>query len=162
MSLDAHVRQQLIDSLRTGNAHLSFEQAVASFPVEKINHFPANVPYSYWHLIEHVRITQRDILDYMIDGAYSEPHWPDDYWPSREATTDQSGWEATIAAFLDDRERLIAIIENPETHLAAPLPANPEHTVLREMLVVIDHNAYHIGEFAILRQTDDTWGDAPH
>lgn len=162
MSLDAHVRQQLVDSLRKGNAHFSFEQAVAGFPVEKINHFPANVPYSYWQLLEHLRITQRDILDYLTDSAYSEPHWPDDYWPAREATTDQPGWNATIAAFLDDRERLIDIIEHPETDLAAPLPINPEHTVLREMLIVIDHNAYHIGELAILRQTDDSWGDAPH
>ena len=160
MTLDQLTRQQLSELLKTGNAHLSFEDAVADFPIDKINHQPANVPYSFWHLVEHLRITQRDILDYLNDANYEEMHWPKDYWPAPDATTDQSGWDASIAAFIADRDALVAIIENPATDLTTGVPSNPDHSILREMLIVADHNAYHIGELAILRQVDSAWGSS--
>jgi hypothetical protein len=158
MSLDTHLRQQLSDLLKTDNAHMSFEDAVADFPDDKINHRPANVPYSFWHLVEHLRITQKDILDYLNDANYEEMHWPKDYWPAPDATTDRSGWDDSIAAFLADRDALVAIVDNPATDLTAGVPSNPSHSILREMLIVADHNAYHIGELAILRQVDNAWG----
>lgn len=158
MTLDQLSRQQLADLLKHGNAHLPFQEAVADFPIDKINRRPPNVPYSYWHLVEHLRITQRDILNYLRDANYAEPEWPKDYWPASDATTDQAGWDASIAAFEADLAELGATVEDPATDLTASVPSNPEHTVLREILIVADHNAYHVGELAILRQVDGTWG----
>lgn len=158
MTLDSQLRQQLADLLRDGNAHMPFAEAVADFPIDRINDRPANVPYSYWHLIEHLRITQRDILDYLADPNYQEMEWPKDYWPAPDATTDQAGWDASIAGFEADLSQLIVLVQDPASDLTAPVPSNPDHTVLREILIIADHNAYHVGELAILRQTDNTWG----
>jgi hypothetical protein len=158
MTLDTQLRQQLSDLLATGNAHLSFEDAVADFPEDKINRRPKNVDYSFWHLVEHLRITQKDILDYLCDANYEEMEWPKDYWPAPDATTDRSGWDASIAAFIADRDALVAIVEDPKTDLSATVPSSADHTILREMFIVADHNAYHIGELGILRQVDNAWG----
>jgi hypothetical protein len=158
MTIYSLLHQQLSDLLKAGNAHLSFEDAVADFPENKINSRPKNVDYSFWHLVEHLRITQKDILDYLNDANYEEMEWPKDYWPAPDATTDRSGWDASIAAFLADRAQLIAMVKDPETDLTATVPSNPDHTILREMFIVADHNAYHIGELGILRQVDDAWG----
>jgi hypothetical protein len=158
MNLDTQLRQQLTDLLNGGNAHMPLSEAVAGFPEDKINHRPEHVDYTYWHLIEHLRITQRDILNYLTDPNYHEPSWPKDYWPALDATTDRAGWDATIATFQDDVAQLVAIVNDPGTDLAGPVPNHPEHTILREILVVTDHNAYHIGELGILRQVDGTWG----
>ena len=158
MTLDQLIRQKLADLLRDGNAHMPFQEAVADFPTDKINQRPANVDYSYWQLIEHLRITQRDILNYLHDANYEEGVWPEDYWPAPDATTDQSGWDASVAAFETDLSQLVAIVQDPATDLTASVPSNSEHTVLREILIVADHNAYHIGELAILRQVDGIWG----
>jgi hypothetical protein len=157
-ALDTQLRQQLSDLLKAGNAHMSFEDAVANFPENKINHRPEHVDYSFWHLVEHLRITQQDILDYLNDANYEEMEWPKDYWPAPGATTDRAGWDASIAAFLEDRGKLIAIVENPDTDLTAPVPSSADHSILREILIVADHNAYHIGELGILRQVDHAWG----
>ena len=160
MTLDTQLRQQLSDLLKAGNAHMSFEDAVADFPEAKINSRPKNVDYSFWHLVEHLRITQKDILDYLNDADYEEMEWPKDYWPAPDATTDRSGWDASIAAFIADRDALVAIVEEPNTDLTAGVPSNPDHTILREILIVTDHNAYHIGELGILRQVDNAWGSS--
>lgn len=157
-TLDTQLRQQLTDLLNGGNAHLPFGEAVAGFPEDKINHHPAHVDYTYWHLVEHLRITQRDILNYLTDPNYHEPSWPTDYWPAPDATTDRAGWDASIAAFENDLAQLVAIVNDPRTDLAGPVSNHPEHTILREILVVTDHNAYHIGELGILRQTEQLWG----
>ena len=157
-TLDAQLRQQLSTLLETGNAHMSFEEAVAEFPERKINHRPQHVDYTYWHLVEHLRLTQRDILDYLTKADYTELEWPPDYWPAPDATADKAGWDQSVADFIADRNQLVAIVEDPATDLTASVPSNPEHTVLREILVVADHNAYHVGELGILRQVDQAWG----
>lgn len=157
-TLDTQLRQQLSALLKTGNAYMPFEEAVADFPEGKINSRPQHVDYTFWHLIEHVRICQRDILDYLAKIDYVEPVWPTDYWPALDAVTDKAGWDQSVADFISDRDQLIAIVEDPKTDLTATVPSNAEHTVLREVLLVTDHNAYHIGELGILRQVDSAWG----
>ncbi len=106
-NLDTLLRQQLADLLRDGNAHLPFAEAIADFPIDRINDRPANVAYSYWHLIEHLRLTQRDIIDYLADPNYEEMEWPKDYWPAPDATTDRAGWDASIAGFEADLSQRI-------------------------------------------------------
>ncbi len=115
------------------------------------------MPYTPWHLIEHIRITQWDILEFIRNPEHISPPWPGGYWPAREAQADKDAWNATIAAYHRDLEDLIEIVCDPQTDLLAPLPYAPEYTLLREILLVGDHTSYHTGELAILRQVLDTW-----
>lgn len=157
MEADSVLRQQLIDLLHGGNAHMPFEAAVADFPPEAMNQIPPNMTYSAWHLIEHIRITQRDILNFIRDPHYVWLKWPDDYWPPVNAQADESAWNTTIMSFLEDSKSLEALVLDSSTALTADLPHAPGYTLLREILTVADHNAYHIGELAILRQVTQTW-----
>jgi len=151
------VRDEVLFLLQRGNAHMSLDEAVADFPMERINERPPHVPYSSWHLLEHLRLTQRDILDFIRDPHYQERKWPDDYWPASDATTDVAGWEGTRAAFHADAAALGALAADPDRDLHAAIPWGDGQTLLRELLVVADHNAYHTGEFAILRQVMGAW-----
>lgn len=158
MSLDTSLRQQLAQNLRAGNAHMSFEDAVAGFPGAHINTRPENVDYTFWHLVEHLRLTQADILRYVTDPGYQEMAWPRDYWPAKDAEATQAEWDASVQGFLNDRETLAGMIEDEGNDILMPAPSNAEHTLLREVLIIIDHNAYHTGELAILRQVEGAWG----
>lgn len=157
MTADEILRQQLLFLLRGGNAHLSFEQAVADFPMAHINSRAPNVPYTPWHLLEHIRLAQWDILDFIRSANYVAPPWPEGYWPASDAEADAGAWHKTIAQFQADLQTLQEIVSDPATNLTAPLPHAPKYNILREILLVADHNAYHIGEFAILRQVMQTW-----
>jgi len=152
------VRHQLIELLEAKGAHLPFEAAVADFPTEAINRPIPDLPaYTPWHLLDHIRYAQWDILEYVRNRAYLEPTWPDNYWPPLEATATRQQFDDTIAAFRRDRAALREIIEDGSTDLFAVIPNTPGHTIFREVRVVGAHNAYHIGEFAILRQVMGTW-----
>jgi hypothetical protein len=151
------LRAEAVKLLRGRGAHMPFEEAVAGFPDEAMNERPPNVSYTPWQLLEHLRRTQRDILEYIRDRAYVAPSWPEDYWPSPDAVTDRAGFDATLAGFRSDADALEAIVLDPAVDLLAPLSGTPGHTLLREIRLVGDHNAYHIGEFAILRQVMGTW-----
>ena len=114
--------------------------------------------YSFWHLLEHLRICQWDILDYCRNPNYESRAWPAEYWPAPDQDTDWDGWQASIKAFLDDRQTLVDIVNDPATDLYAPIPHGYDgHTILREIHVVSSHNAYHIGEMGILRGTLGLW-----
>lgn len=155
---DQHVRKQLVNLLTIAQAHMTFEDAVRDFPLSHINTRPPNVEYTFWHLLEHLRITQWDILDYIRNPKYQPIEWPRDYWTPRDAVADEAAWHGTIKQFQADRAALVAIVENPQTDLYAPIPHGYDgHTILREILVVADHNAYHIGELGILRQVVGIW-----
>jgi hypothetical protein len=152
------VRERLIALLDGADAHMGFEEAVADFPDEPMNERAPNVEYTPWHLLEHLRITQWDILEYIRDPqGHQSPRWPVGYWPKRDATTTPDGFRDTIRRFLADRAALEEIVRDPNTDLEAVLPGTPGHTVVREITVVGNHNSYHVGEFAILRQVMGTW-----
>ena len=157
MTDDGVLRDQLVQLLRGRNAHLSFGDAVKSFPLEFINAKPPNVPYTPWHLVEHLRLAQWDILEFARDPDHVSPEWPNGYWPQVEAETDESGWKESIDSFSADLMALEGITTDLEIDLLAEIPHAPGYTYLREILLVADHNAYHIGEFAILRQVMGTW-----
>ncbi len=157
MESDEILRKHLLDLLGGGNAHMPFSEAVADFPPGSMNAFPPNVPYTPWHLLEHLRLTQWDILDFIVNPNYVWRKWPDEYWPAREARATQAQWNETIAKFKADVKRLEEIVANPATNLTEDMPHAKGYTILREIIVVCDHNAYHIGEFAILRQVMGTW-----
>jgi hypothetical protein len=153
------LREQLLMRLKGRGAHMPFEDAVNDFPLDRINERFPNGTYSSWGLVEHLRIAQHDILDYIRNPDYRHMQWPKDYWPDETTTASAEDWQATIEAFLSDRGELEAMVEDPETDLYAEIPWGNGHTVLRELLIVSDHNAYHIGELAIMRQVMGTWGN---
>lgn len=155
---DAHIRQQLVNLLTLPQAHMTFEDAIKNFPLDHINSRPDGVEYTFWHLLEHLRICQFDILDYSRNPNYQELHFPNDLWPARDAKTDAAGWQHTIDQFRADLVTLVALVNDPNTDLTAPIPHGYDgHTIFREILVVADHNAYHIGEFGILRGIMKLW-----
>ena len=151
------LRADLLELLDGVGAHMTFEEAVADFPDEGINRRPPNVSYSPWHLLEHLRLVQLDILDYVTNPDYDELPWPEGVWPPAEAEATPTQFAATIRSFLADRAALRALAADPATDLLATLPKTPGHTLLREVRLVGDHNAYHVGEFAVLRQVMETW-----
>jgi hypothetical protein len=157
MDRDRWLRHHLVVVLRDGNAHMPFAEAVAEFPEMHINTKPPRVAYSFWHLLEHLRITQGDILDYLTNTDYHAPAWPRDYWPARETRATKHEWDESVAAFQRDLGAIISIVVDDGTDLFGTAPSNDEHIVLREVLIVADHNAYHIGELGILRQVIHAW-----
>jgi hypothetical protein len=154
---DARLRHELLALLTVRQAHMSLTDAVASFPLEHINSFPPNVPYTFWHLVEHLRIAQHDILQFIIDPDHQSPPWPEGYWPAPESRAGEADWQKSLADFAADQEALAALIQDPDRDLYAELAHAPGYTILREINVVADHNAYHVGELAIFRQIMDLW-----
>ena len=152
------LRQQLVLLLRGTQAHMSFDDALAGFPAAAINTRGPNVEYTPWHLVEHLRITQWDILRYIEDPlGHASPDWPIGYWPAPDVETDEAGFRASVQGFRDDLAALEAIALDPGRDLFAVLEGTPGHTTFRELCVVGNHNSYHIGEFAALRQVMVTW-----
>lgn len=157
MSQPDVLREQLLQLLNGRNAHMNFADAVADFPISYINTRPLNVPYTPWHLLEHIRISQADILEFIKEAEYTAPKWPDEYWPDPDAEADEATWWQTIASIESGLEEVEDIVRNPVIDLLSELPHAEGYTYLREVMLVADHNAYHIGEFAILRQVMETW-----
>ena len=157
MTDDEALRRQLLRLLDGVDARMSFDEAVAEFPDDAMNRRAPNLEYTPWHILEHVRRTQVDILEYCLGEGYVEKTWPDDFWPARDAIATRNDWDDTIRAFKSDLEALKALVRDPSRDLFAVLPGTPGHTLLREVRIVGDHNAYHLGEFGILRQVMATW-----
>jgi len=153
----AELREQLAELLDGVGAHVTFEEAVADFPDDAINLRAANVDYTPWHLFEHLRLAQADILGYVTDPDYVEPDWPAGYWPDHDATATRVEFDETINTFLEDKAALRALLMDPGRDPFAVIPGTPGHTLVREVRIDADHNAYHVGEFAILRQIMGTW-----
>lgn len=158
MPTSPELRRQLLILLNTGNAHMPFDEAVANFPMDRINDVAPNVPYTPWHLLEHIRIAQRDILNYIQDDPYDAPIFPDDYWPRRDLKAGEEEWNDTIRRYKEDLKSLETIVADESQDLESTVPTSNEHTILREIVTVASHTHYHLGEFAILRQVMGTWG----
>ena len=155
---DEHTREQLIKALTVAQAHQTLDDVIANFPPASYNLYPPNAPYSFWQLLEHLRIAQADILDYIENPAYRYLKFPDDYWPAPDVMADESAWLQTIESFQADLAALVAIVRDPSRDIYAQIPhGQAGHTILREVLVVAAHNSYHIGEFGILRGTLGLW-----
>lgn len=155
---EAELREQLVIGLRGDDAHMTFEEATAEIPDWAINQQAPNVEYTPWHLVEHLRLTQRDMLEYVTDPAYREREWPRDYWPDRAAEATPAELRASVAAFVADRDALTAIARDAAIDPAAPIPHAPRHTVARCLRVIANHNSYHTGELGSLRQVMGAWG----
>lgn len=151
--MDTNVlRNQLLALLEGGNAHVTFEHAIADFPIDQINTRVTEIPFSAWELIEHMRIAQFDILDFIRNADYVERKWPDDYWPPKDKEANGEIWNRTIKSFNDDLTALKECVKDPKTDLTNPIPHAPDYNILREILLVADHNAYHTGQIIFIRR----------
>jgi hypothetical protein len=154
---DSALREHLLFLLRGGGAHLSFEEAVAGLPGGMRGMKPPNIPFSAWRLLEHLRIAQWDIVEFSINPKHVSPAWPDGYWPEGDAPRDDAAWEKSIRQFRRDLKRMQALVANPRTDLYAPIPHGEGQTILREALLVADHNAYHLGQLVLVRRLLGAW-----
>lgn len=159
MSTDDALREHILNVLRSATER-RFEEAVRDYPAGSMNVNPPNVDYTPWHLIEHLRISQLDILEYIRNPGYVSPPWPDGYWPAKTATADVAAWNKSLDGFRADRQALADLVADPHTDLLAPLAHTPGHTVLREVFLVAGHSGYHLGEFGILRQVMRSWPES--
>jgi hypothetical protein len=155
---DAATRRHLVDALAWGDARVTFEKAVAGLPPRLRGIVAPGLPYSAWQLVEHIRIAQADILEFCVSRRYREKKWPDDYWPKSPAPARATAWRRSIAAFQRDRRRLQQLTRR-EVDLAARVPAGNGQTFMREILLVIDHTAYHVGQLVLLRRALGAWPD---
>lgn len=155
---DAALRDHVVDLLVGGHAHLGFEEAFAALPAELRGAKPGPIPHTPWRLLEHMRIAQSDILEFTRDPAHVSPAWPDGYWPETDGPPDAAAWDRSYDRFLDDLRAMTEIVRDPATDLLSPLPHGDGQTVLREALLVADHNAYHLGQLVTLRRVLGAWG----
>jgi hypothetical protein len=155
----APLRQQLIALLQGGQAHATFDDAIKDFPASLRGNVPPNLPYSAWQLLEHLRIAQRDILNFSAPptGGYHPMRWPQDYWPQSAEPPTSHAWDQTIAAIQSDLKHFLALIENPSADLYKPFRWGDGQNLLREALLIADHNAYHLGEIVLLRRLLGAW-----
>lgn len=152
MDKDRSLREHLLYLLGGGGAHIGFDDALKDFPEELFNAKAEGVPYTPWHLLEHMRIAQWDIVEFSRDAAHVSPPWPEGYWPAAGAEADRAAWDRSVEAVRTGLGRMAALVEDPSTDLYAPIPHGTGQTVLRESLLVADHNAYHLGALVTLRR----------
>ena len=148
---DNVLRDELVALLNGGNAHMGFEDAIADFPPTAINTKPPHVKYTFWHLLEHMRRAQYDILEFIRDPDYVSPDYSE-FWPAPDMDATAAQWEKTISAIRSDLKRAIKIATAPETDFLLPIPHAKDYTIFREILLIADHNAYHIAELLAFRQ----------
>jgi len=148
---------ELTKLLTAGNAHATFEQAIADLPAPLRNQAVPDVPYTIWHLVEHIRIAQADILEFCLNPHYVAPEWPASYWPDKTLAVDDAGWQAALTAIRHDQQQFIDLLENPATDLFTPLPHGDGQNIFREALLIGDHAAYHTGEIILIRRLLGAW-----
>lgn len=147
------LRQHLANLLHMEGAHLTFHDAVSRFPEHLRGVKPPGAPHSAWQLVEHMRLAQFDILDFSRNPDYQEKKFPDDYWPADEAPPKKDSWSQSVRQFEGDMEEMQALIADPKNDLFEPLSHGEGQTLLREALLVADHNSYHLGQLMFLRKT---------
>jgi hypothetical protein len=154
---DRALRQHLLDLLRGGNAHLNFEEALAGLPPQLRGAKPSGLPYSPWRLLEHMRIAQWDILEFSRNPRHVSPEFPAGYWPEADAPPNEKAWQKSIRQFRADLKAMQDLVEDPATDLFAPIPHGEGQTILREALLVADHNSYHLGQMVTARRLLGAW-----
>lgn len=154
---DAALRQHLRKLLEWGDAHVTFEAAVKGIPPRLRGVAPDGLPHSAWQLIEHIRIAQADLIEFCVSAKYKEKNWPDDYWPKSTGPKSPAAWRASIAAVRRDRRTIQRLVMNRSIDLFATVPSDGEKTYVREILLIADHTAYHVGQLVLVRRALGNW-----
>lgn len=149
--------KNLTDLLDKGNAHATLDEALKNIPFDKLGQIPGDLPYSIWQIAEHIRIAQWDILEFSGNSKHKSPKWPDEYWPVETMPKSKSQWEKCIMEIKEDRKRFVELLIKNRDHLFEPFSYGDGQTLLREVLVLADHNSYHTGEIIILRRLLGEW-----
>lgn len=157
---DKDLRAHLLYLLRGGGAHLSIEKALEELSAESRGVKPAEAPHTPWQLLEHLRIAQWDILDFCRNSNYQALDFPAGYWPRTETPPSLEAWESSVKSFKADLKAMQNLVANPATDLFARIPHGEGQTILREALLVADHNAYHLGQLVLLRRLLGAWEEA--
>lgn len=147
----------LIDLLNKGNAHVSLDDSLKNIPFDLLGKKPQNLPYSLWQIAEHIRISQSDILEFSRDANYKSPQWPEGYWPENPTPSSEEEWEKCVLQIKEDRKTFISLLKDSADNLFIPFDYGNGQTLLREALVLADHNSYHTGEIVVLRRLLDDW-----
>ncbi len=143
--------------LEGGQAHATFDDAVKHLPAKLRGVVPDGMPYSIWQLVEHIRITQWDILEFSRDPKHKSPSWPEGYWPKETAPVDEAAWKKCLAQIKSDLKEFIDLLKDPDVDLYAPFPHGDGQHLLREALLIADHTSYHTGEIIVLRRLLGAW-----
>ncbi len=151
------LRQHLLDLLRGRNAHADFDTVMADFPSRLRGVKPAGASYTGWQLLEHMRIAQWDILEFSRDAKHKSPAWPEGYWPKTGAPPAAASWNNSLRSFRADLKAMAKLVADKKTDLFAPIPHGSGQTILREALLVADHNSYHLGQIVVLRRLLGAW-----
>lgn len=151
------LRTQLADLLKSKNAHINFDRSIRDLPPEKRSVRPAGLPYSVWDLVEHIRIAQWDIVEFCINPKHVSPKWPAEYWPNGPDSYSDELWDKSISSVQHDLKRMIDWVEDENSDLFTPFPHGDGQNLLREAMLVADHNACHIGQIIVVRRLLNEW-----
>jgi hypothetical protein len=154
---DASLRRNLLELLNGGHAHATFDAAIRNLPPALRGKRPKGAEHSAWEVLEHMRIAQWDILEFSRDAVHQSPEWPSGYWPATPAPPDAKAWDKSVRAFRRDLKAMSDLVADPATELDAKIPHGNGQTILREALLVADHNAYHLGALVLLRRLLGAW-----
>ena len=155
---DRSLREHLVRLLEGGHAHANFDAAIKGLPASLRARAPRGLPYSAWRLLEHMRIAQWDILEFSRDRTHQSPKWPEGYWPAPDGgRPSESAWRKSVAAFRRDLKAMQDLVTDPTTDLFARIPWGDGQTILREALLVADHNAHHLGQLIVVRRLLGAW-----
>jgi DinB superfamily len=147
------LRERLLSAMTGGESHIDFDSAVSDFPLDLAGAKPDGASHSAWELLEHLRIAQRDILEFSRDPAdYKELEWPDDYWPNSSSPPDKEAWNKSVEAFRSDRSELERMVSDPQRDLFKPFAHGSGQTLIREAIVLANHNSYHLGQLVFLKK----------
>jgi hypothetical protein len=154
---EAALRKHVLYLLRGGGAHVNFEDAIVGLPAELRGVKPAGTPFTAWQLLDHLRIAQWDILEFSTNSKHVSPPWPAGYWPGSEAPPNASAWEKSVSSIRRDLNAFEKLVADPSTDLYRRIPHGQGQTILREALLVADHNSYHLGQIVYLRRLLGAW-----
>jgi DinB family protein len=157
MEHDKQLRQQLLKTLDWDEAHPDFSAAVTDFPASFHGRVPDGSPHSAWQLLEHIRLALWDILEFSRNAQHQSPKWPVGYWPKTAAPPNDKSWDESVAAIRTHLDAMRKLINDPKQDLFAPIPHGSGQTLLRQALLIADHNAYHIGQLVLVRKALGAW-----
>jgi DinB superfamily len=154
----AALRQHVVEVLKGGHAHATFDAAVKNLPAAQRGKRPKGAEHSPWEILEHLRIAQWDILEFSRDPKHQSPDWPTGYWPARQVPSDEKAWDKSVRTLRRDLKAMCELVTKESTDLFAEIPHGSGQTILREALLLADHNAYHLGEMVLVRRELGVWG----
>jgi hypothetical protein len=154
---DAALRDHLVKLLTLAEAHATFDDAVKGLPGELRSKVPKGAEHSPWQLLEHLRLAQRDILEFSRNAKHESPKWPEGYWPKEKAAADEEAWDKSVHAFKRDLKEMVDLVRDEKSDLFAKIPHGDGQTILREALLLADHNAYHVGQLVLVRRLLGAW-----